>query len=501
MPQFTLHRLTSLILTAAGLLALPGAQAEPATVGAMPPPMAPPMAPAETPAVLPPVMPGDSQAATPAAPSAAALTEPPPGMPQYGRGTHGQTLTLTLLSDHTSALAPHTPYRLFLTGKKEFIEDTPSQDGILHGVTDDQGRTAWVWTDKPHDPDDFTLIRRVGDGAWGHFFQLHSSSSTKEPVPAWPYILTMRQRWGEQWVDLGYTTRQGATAYFSHDTPAVPISLSIESPVTDNHACFDELDAINRKFSQGDVDGAHALIGAMHCAATPQQQLNLAQLLLMVGRQDDARHWLMRAREWRFPQSLKPVDTDLLSDRLDVERLLGMPDLALADAQTLQQRQAKLARAGRASDTDWANNIAYFLADFPDYLPQAEAQARQSIREMGPNAFNQGTLGWILSLQGHSEEGLRLLHVAYRELSRNEELVADYGLALWQHDRPEQAVRLWDEAQAQCVWGRRLHDAMRQAQYPHPYFQPADSDAVKAYRQRCDAPRTKRTHRQPVAAL
>ncbi|MNL65415.1 hypothetical protein D3C87_1897440 [compost metagenome] len=52
---------------------------------------------------------------------------------------------------------------------------------------------------------------------------------------------------------------------------------------------------------------------------------------------------------------------------------------------------------------------------------------------------------------------------------------------------------MWDEAQAQCVWGRRLYAAMREAQYDdHPYFQPADSDAVQAYRQRCDGPRIKR---------
>lgn len=429
---------------------------------------------------------------------------PPPGMAQYGAGPHGQSLTLTLLNDRHAAPAPNTPYRLFLTAKRESIANTPSQDGILHGVTDAEGRTAWVWTEQPHDADDFTLIRRVGDGRWGHFFQLHSSGD-KEPVPAWPYILTMRQRWGEQWVDLGYTTRQGATAYFSHDVPAVNISLTIEAPVIDNRACFDELDAITRKFSQSDAEGAQALINGMRCAATPQQQLDLAQVLLMVGQQEAARQWLLRAREWRFPESLKPVETTVLRDRLDLERLLGMPDEALADAQALQQRQKQQQqkqkqqqRAGKArgndsiDDGDWANDIAYYLADFPDYLPQAEAQARQSIREKGPNAFNQGTLGWILSLRGEGDEGLRLLQLSYRDLSRNEELVADYGLALWRLGRPEAATRLWNEAQAQCVWGRRMHDAMREVQYPHPYFQSVESDAVKAYRQRCDAPRTKR---------
>ncbi|CUI98301.1 putative PEP-CTERM system TPR-repeat lipoprotein [Achromobacter kerstersii] len=429
---------------------------------------------------------------TPIGAQADAPAEPPAGMAQYGAGPHGQTLTLTLLNNHDAAPAPNTPYRLFLTGKQESIHNTPSQDGILHGVTDADGRTAWVWTDKPHDSDDFTLIRRVGDGAWGHFFQLHSSSREREPVPAWPYVLTMHQRWGEQWVDLGYTTRQGATAYFSHDVPAVPISLSIESDVTDNRKCFDELDAINRKFSQNDAEGAQQLINTMHCAETPLQQINVAHLLLMTGRKDAAQAWLLRARAWRFPESLKPVDTALLRDRLELEQLLGMPDLALADAETLQQRQNKRGRGAQADGTDWANNVAYYLADFPDYLPQAEAQARQSIRVRGPNAYNQGTLGWILSLRGDADEGLRLLHTSYRDLSRNEELVADYGLALWRSGRREQAVRLWDEAQAQCVWGRRMHDAMRDVQYPHPYFQSTESDAVKAYRQRCDSPRTKR---------
>ncbi|WP_434644426.1 tetratricopeptide repeat protein [Achromobacter piechaudii] len=464
MTLFPLHRLTPLILAAACLFA-------PAVVHAEPAPD-----------------------------HAAAPTAPPPGMPQYGSGPYGRFLTLTLLNNRDAAPAPNTPYRLFLTGKGDSIQGTPSQDGILHGVTDELGRTAWVWTEQPHPPEDFTLIRRIGDGAWGHFFQLNSSND-KTPVPAWPYIMTMPQRWGEQWVDLGYTTQQGATAYFSHDVPAASLSLSIDADVVYDRSCFDELDAITRRFAQDDVDGANALISAMHCATTPQQQLDLAQVLLMVGRPDDARHWLMRAREWRFPESLKPVDTSVLRDRLDVERLLGMPELALADAQTLQQRQSKPGRAWQQGDTDWANDIAYYLADFPDYLPQAEAQARRSIRVSGPNAFNQGTLGWILSLRGDTDEALRLLQLSYRDLSRNEELVADYGLALWRHGRPEQAARLWDEAQAQCVWGRRLHDAMLEVQYAHPYFQPVESDAVKAYRQRCDAPRTKRKRWQAAAAL
>lgn len=427
-------------------------------------------------------------------------TTPPAGMPQYGVGTHGRSLTLALPDRQSIAPAPNTPYRLFLTGKTDAIQNTPSNDGILHGVTDAQGRTAWVWTEQPHAATDFTLIRRVGDGAWGHFFQLNSSGDNA-PLPAWPYILTLRQRWGEQWVDLGYTTRQGATAYFSHDMPASPLSLSIEGAVTDNAACFAELDAINLKFAQKDVDGAEQLISAMRCADTPQQQLDLAHLLLMVGQQDQARQWVQRARQWRFPESLKRPTKAVLQDRLNLERLLGMPDLALADTQVLQQRQAKRGRARQPDDPDLANEIAYYLADFPDFLPQAEAQVRESILRTGANPYNQGTLGWILARRGDTDEGLRLMRESYREIPRNEEIVADYGLTLWQHGQPEQAARLWDQAQAQCVWGRRMYDAMHQAGYPHPYFQASSSPAVERYRQRCDRPWAKRKGWRTDAAL
>lgn len=446
-------------------------------------------------------LPAAHAADTPAPSKSTARTaSPPDGMPEYGEGSHGRTLTLGLYDSDTFQPAANTPYRLFLTAKNDAIQGTPSGDGILHGVTDAQGRTAWIWTTQPHAAADFTLIRRIGDGPWGHFFQLHSSGDN-EPLPAWPYILTLRQRWGEQWVDLGYTTRQGATAYFSHNMPAGSISLSIESRTTDNRACFGELDAVNRKLYRNDLEGAEQSISAMRCADTPRQQLDLAHLLLMAGQQDQARQWVLRARQWRFPESLQRPDTALLQDRLNLERLLAMPDFALADAQILQQRQAKRGRAPRQGDADYDNEIAYYLADFPNFLPQAEAHVRASIHRAGPNPYNQGTLGWILALQGNTEEGLRLMRESYRGIPRNEEIVADYGLTLWRHGQPEYAERLWDDAQAQCVWGRRLHDAMREAQYPHPYFQPADSPAVQKYRQRCDRPRTKQKLWHADAAL
>ena len=421
-----------------------------------------------------------------ASPPAPLAATPPDDLPQYGTGPHGRYFTLTLEQRQGSALAAGTPYRLFLTDKGEDIAGTPTQDGILHGVTDAQGRTAWVWTREAHSPDDFTLIRRIGDGPWGHFFHLHSSGKDKEPVAGWPYITTMRMRWGEQWVDLGYTSREGNTAYFSHATPAGTLSLSIDSDMTGDSRCFGELDAVNRKFSQGDADGARQLIDAMRCTAQPRQQLNLARLLLLAGRGNEARAWADRARQWRFPESLKPLDPAVLRDRYALEKLLGRPAFALADARALQRGAART-RGG----PDWANSIAYYLADFPEYLAEAETQARESVRRVGAKPYNQATLGWILALRGDAQGGLALMKQSYRDIPRDEEMVADYGLALWRDGQRDLATRLWDEARAQCVWGQRLHTALREAGYPHPYFQPAGSRAVQAYQEGCARPRIK----------
>ena len=62
-------------------------------------------------------------------------------MPQFGAGAYGRYLVLKVQGP-TGPSSPHTPYRLFLTGKDQSIRDTPDGSGVIHGVTDAQGRTA-----------------------------------------------------------------------------------------------------------------------------------------------------------------------------------------------------------------------------------------------------------------------------------------------------------------------------------------------------------------------
>ncbi len=415
---------------------------------------------------------------------------PPEGMPQYGAGRYGRYLILPAQLYGEADVAANTPYRLFLTAKKNAIHNTPSQDGILHGVTDEHGRTAWVWTDKNYITEEFTLLRRVGDAPWGTFYQL-SSSSDSEPLTQWPYVVSMQQRWGPKWMDIGYTNADGSTAYVTDSLPAGPMSVSGDATVTYDRVCFDKLTQAYHGVIQNDAAATAQALAQLPCEDTVQARLDVANLMLMLDRRDLAGEYLDQTRTWKFMLPWRLLDDTALTHRLDVEKLLGRPQEALADARQLQQRQFKRSRHASKNGPDWANNIAYYLADFDEYLPEAEAQARTSIRRAGKLPYNQGTLGWILFRRGDVDAGLQMMQTAFLKLPRDEEMVADLGLALWRSNQEGRALTLWHQAEAQCVWGRRLHDAMLEASYPHPLFLHPNSDDLQAYLQRCKSPRMK----------
>ncbi|MBR8657595.1 hypothetical protein KDH83_30200 [Achromobacter sp. Marseille-Q0513] len=352
-------------------------------------------------------------------------------------------------------------------------------------MTDAQGRTAWIWTDTDHLARDFTLVRLAGDNSWGQVFQL-SSSFENEPLTRYPYRIGLHQRWGELLVDLGYTTAQGNTAYVSDAMPAASLNLYTSSDSGFELDCFPELNAVNLELVRRDLDAARAQIAAMRCADTRAGKVALAAVLLGAGQPDWARRTLADASAPAWIERLSPLDDATLAERYTLHKLLGMPGEALADAVELQRRQAR--NAATRPDPDYANSIAYYLADFPDYLAQAEAQARRSIRTAGLRPYNGATLGWILVQRGDSAGGLALLRRGYADWPREEEMVADYGLALWNDGQQALARRIWDQAEAQCVWGRRLYDALRAVDYPHPLFHPSDSEPVRAYQRRCAKP-------------
>lgn len=432
-----------------------------------------------------------TKAKTHARPSA-----PPPGMPQFGAGAYGRYLVLKVQGPTGPQLAPHTPYRLFLTGKDQSIRNTPDGSGVIHGVTDAQGRTAWIWTETDHLARDFTLVRLAGDYSWGQVFQL-SSSGEHAPVAGYPYRIALHQRWGELQTDMGYTSAQGNTAYVSDAMPAASLNLYTSNDFDFDPACFTELNMLNLELARRDLDAARERVAAMGCADAPAGKVALATVLLGAGQPEWARRTVEEATAPAWIERISPLDDQALADRYMLHKLLGMPDAALADAMELQRRQAR--KSGRP-DPDYANSVAYYLADFPDYLPQAEAQARRSIRAAGLRPYNQATLGWIRFLRGDAAGGLDMLKRGYAAQPRDEEMVADYGLALWRDGQQALARRIWDQAEAQCVWGRRLYDALRAVDYPHPLFHASDSAQVQAYQQRCAQPRPTRDKRHPRGA-
>jgi hypothetical protein len=306
---------------------------------------------------------------------------PPQGMPQYGKGEHGRYLVLRLENDRGDALAPNMPYRLFLTAKEHSIEGTPDHDGIVHGVTDALGRSAWIWTREPHAAREYTLIRRIGDGPWGQVFQLQSSWD-QAPLKGRPYLTTMRVRWGERWADLGYSDAQGNTAYFSHSLPAGTLSISLEATATEDRECFDELDAINRKFNQGDAEGALRLVDAATCAGQPQHQLDMANLLLMSGRNDLARQWLERTRVQSAAEPPKPLEQETLQERYKLERLLACrrkpwPTPASCSAGRPRRRRRTTSPTGTTtSPTSWRI--------FPSIWPKPRPRRASRSTPLGP---------------------------------------------------------------------------------------------------------------------
>ena len=284
---------------------------------------------------------------------------------------------------------------------------------------------------------------------------------------------------------MGYTSAQGNTAYVSDAMPAASLNLYTSNDFDFDPACFTELNMLNLELARRDLDAARERVAAMGCADAPAGKVALATVLLGAGQPEWARRTVEEATAPAWIERISPLDDQALADRYMLHKLLGMPDAALADAMELQRRQAR--KSGRP-DPDYANSVAYYLADFPDYLPQAEAQARRSIRAAGLRPYNQATLGWIRFLRGDAAGGLDMLKRGYAAQPRDEEMVADYGLALWRDGQQALARRIWDQAEAQCVWGRRLYDALRAVDYPHPLFHASGSAQVQAYQQRCAQP-------------
>ena len=117
-------------------------------------------------------------------------------------------------------VARNTPYRLFL------IDGSIGGQPFYHGVTDNDGKTIIVRSETEIKPENVVLVKRIGDGSWGHMFVLNYDASTV-PVAGRPYRLTMKCPHQPKRTYKGYTDAQGNTLYITSDQIC---KLSIETP-------------------------------------------------------------------------------------------------------------------------------------------------------------------------------------------------------------------------------------------------------------------------------
>ena len=178
---------------------------------------------------------------------------------------------------------------------------------------------------------------------------------------------------------MGYTSAQGNTAYVSDAMPAASLNLYTSNDFDFDPACFTELNMLNLELARRDLDAARERVAAMGCADAPAGKVALATVLLGAGQPNG------RGAPWRKPPRRHGSNA---SARWTIRRWPTATCCTSCWACPTPPWQtpwncsaARLASpVGRIRTTPTASPTT---ADFPDYLPQAEAQARRSIRAAG----------------------------------------------------------------------------------------------------------------------
>ena len=279
---------------------------------------------------------------------------------------------------------------------------------------------------------------------------------------------------------MGYTSAQGNTAYVSDAMPAASLNLYTSNDFDFDPACFTELNMLNLELARRDLDAARERVAAMGCADAPAGKVALATVLLGAGQPNG------RGAPWRKPPRRHGSNA---SARWTIRRWPTATCCTSCWACPTPPWQtpwncsaARLASPVGRIRTTPTTSPTWRTSRITCRKPRPRRGARSARRP----AACQATLGWIRFLRGDAAGGLDMLKRGYAA-HRAMKMVADYGLALWRDGQQALARRIWDQAEAQCVWGRRLYDALRAVDYPHPLFH-ASGSAVQAYQQRCAQP-------------
>ncbi len=169
---------------------------------------------------------------------------------------------------------------------------------------------------------------------------------------------------------------------------------------------------------------------------------------------------------------------DLFADHGDVSD--GLAFIAAALQQFPEQprleyeRATLLERAGRVrdsvqafeqmlrerpSDPNLMNALGYTLADHGMQLSKAESLIRKSLAATPDNPAVLDSLGWVRLRRGDAPSALPLLERAYT-ISRDPEIAAHWGEALWASGRKLEARKVWADALAHDPDSQALKDTV-----------------------------------------
>ncbi|HIO29122.1 MULTISPECIES: tetratricopeptide repeat protein [Marinobacter] len=184
---------------------------------------------------------------------------------------------------------------------------------------------------------------------------------------------------------------------------------------------------------QGELDEALADIREIR-KNNPDQDENfrLLEINLLLDRDHDERA-LQAANEAleSFPGNVRiRYARAMLLDSMD------KPEQAEADLRTIIEEQPDNAVA--------LNALGYILTTRTDRLDEARDYIERALAIDPENPAILDSMGWVLYLQGNTDESLSYLSRAW-EAYADPEVAAHYGEALWQTGNQEQARSIWRE--------------------------------------------------------
>jgi tetratricopeptide (TPR) repeat protein len=237
----------------------------------------------------------------------------------------------------------------------------------------------------------------------------------------------------------------------------------------------------------GDLDGA--LTDYRQLSETPMAltaRARAAGILLDRGKRGEALD-LLDSYESEHPENgidVAMAKADLLADHGDAEGGLSFIATALEQyprhPRLEYERATLLERAGRTRDSVAAfeqmlsqrpgdpnlqNALGYTLADHKMELSRAERLIRDALRATPDNPAMLDSLGWVRLRRDDVRSALPLLERAYL-ISRDPDIAAHWGEALWVSGESTQARKVWADALVRHPDSQALKDTVHRLVKP-----------------------------------